>query len=281
LNLRNRRTDVASWNETTRKFVNYDRVATIALVGKYVTLNDSYVSVSQALQHGAAANDIGIEILWIESEEFEPETKDFARLDAVDGIVLPQGYGKRGTEGKIAVANCARLRGIPLLGLCFGFQLSVVSFARHALGFEDANSTEIDPNTTNPVIDLLPEQRKVSELGGTMRLGGHDISILEPSAAYEIYGRTAIRGRHRHRFELNQSYLESFEKAGLHFSAFSDGGRRAEILELPNHPFYMGTQFHPEYTSRPERPEPIFVAFMKAAKERSSALRRENVRIPA
>jgi CTP synthase len=206
-----------------------------------------------------------VEIRWIESEDFEGNASKLETLESVDGIVLPQGYGKRGTDGKIAAANYAREKGVPLLGLCFGFQLSIVSFARNVLGLRGANSTEIDPQTADPVIDLLPEQRKVSDLGGTMRLGGHDVSIQRPSLAFDIYGKKTIRGRHRHRFELNQTYAQRFEDAGMHFSAFSDGGRRAEILELKDHPFYMGTQFHPEYLSRPEVPEPIFVAFMKAA----------------
>jgi CTP synthase len=235
------------------------------MVGKYVTLMDSYVSVNHALHHAAAANGVGVEIRWIESEDFEGDAPRLHILDSVNGIVLPQGYGKRGTEGKIEAANYAREKGIPLLGLCFGFQLSIVSFARNVLGLKGANSTENDPQTPDPVIDLLPEQRDVSELGGTMRLGGHDISVVKPSVAYEVYGKQTIRGRHRHRFELNQTYMDRFERAGMRFSAFSDGARRAEILEIPGHPFYMGTQFHPEYVSRPEAPEPIFMAFMKAA----------------
>jgi CTP synthase len=265
LRIRNRHTDLSSWRRVASRFVEFRDSVTVAVVGKYVTLNDAYVSVNQALQHAAAANDVGLRIRWVESEEFEGEASKLKALDSVDGIVLPQGYGSRGTEGKIATANYAREKRIPLLGLCFGFQLSIVSFARNVLGLKKANSTEIDLVTPDPVIDLLPEQRTVTDLGGTMRLGGHDISLLKPSLAFDVYGKTTIRGRHRHRFELNQSYIERFEENGMHFSAFSDGGRRAEILELKDHPFYMGTQYHPEYCSRPEAPEPIFAAFMKAA----------------
>ncbi|MGA2665327.1 MAG: CTP synthase, partial [Nitrososphaerales archaeon] len=258
LGIRARKADLAGWKKVASRFVEFDRTLTIALVGKYVTLMDSYVSVNQALHHAAAANGVGVEIRWVESEEFEEQASRLRTLDSADGVVLPQGYGKRGTEGKIAAANYTREEGIPLLGLCFGFQLSIVSFARHVLGLGGANSTEIDPQTPDPVIDLLPEQRTVSDLGGTMRLGGHDISLLRPSLAFDVYGRKTIRGRHRHRFELNQDYAERLEEAGMHFSAFSDGGRRAEILEVRDHPFYMGTQFHPEYLSRPEAPEPVF-----------------------
>jgi CTP synthase len=201
-------------------------------------------------------------------------------LDGYDGVVLPQGFGSRGIEGKIAAANHARVAGVPFLGLCYGFQLASVAFARHVLGLADANTTEVDPETSNPVIDLLPEQREVSDLGGTMRLGGHDIFLRRPSRAFDIYGKEKIRERHRHRFELNQKYLKRLEEKGMHYTAFSDNNRRAEIMELDGQPFYMGTQFHPEYVSRPERPEPIYVAFVAAAARREAQRtdRRERIR---
>jgi CTP synthase len=266
--IKGKRTDLLGWNEVASRFVKQRSSVTVAMVGKYVTLMDSYVSVNLALKHAAAANGVGVDIKWVESEDFEGTSKvDQARkiLDGADGIVLPQGYGKRGTEGKIWTADYARREKKPLLGLCFGFQLSIVSFARNVLGLKEANSVELDPQTPDPVIDLLPEQRGIANMGGTMRLGGHDISVLKPSKAFDVYQSKTVRGRHRHRFELNQSYMEKLEEAGMHFSAFSDGGRRAEILELKEHPFYMGTQYHPEYCSRPEYPEPIFLAFLKAA----------------
>jgi CTP synthase len=215
-----------------------------------------------------------VKISWIESEELEVGRERLASLESYDGVILPQGFGSRGTEGKMAAANHARAAGIPFLGLCFGFQLAIVSFARNVLGLEGANTTEVDPDTPYPVIDLLPEQKAVSELGGTMRLGGHDILVKKQSRAYAIYGRERIRERHRHRFELNQSYMPRLEEKGLRFTAFSDGGRRAEIFELEGHPFYMGTQYHPEYVSRPERPEPIYVAFVRACLERTSRQRK-------
>jgi CTP synthase len=268
LQIRGKKTDLLGWNEVASNFVRRKNFVTVAMVGKYVTLMDSYVSVNLALKHAAAANGVGVDIKWVESEDFEGASKaEQARkvLDGADGIVLPQGYGKRGTEGKIWAADYARREMKPLLGLCFGFQLSIVSFARNVLGLRDANSTELAPETPEPVIDLLPDQKGLAKLGGTMRLGGHDISVQRPSKAFDVYQSKTVRGRHRHRFELNQSYMQRLEDAGMHFSAFSDGGRRAEILELKEHPFYMGTQYHPEYTSRPEYPEPMFLAFLKAA----------------
>jgi CTP synthase len=257
------------WNAVAKKFTSARGRVRIVLVGKYASLADSYVSVNQALMHAAAVNDVKTEISWLESEEVEKDSAELKRLDAFDGVIVPQGFGSRGSEGKIEAANYARVNKLPYLGLCFGFQLASISFARHVLGLKRANSTEIDPRTPDPVIDLLPEQRAVTDLGGTMRLGGHDVFIKKPSRAYDIYGRVKIRERHRHRFELNQKYLEALEKKGLKYTAFSDGGRRAEILELEGHPFYMGTQFHPEYVSRPERPEPIYVAFVGACAARA------------
>ncbi len=259
-----------AWNDVADKFTDGTRTVRIAMVGKYASLADSYVSVNQALIHAGAVNGVTPKISWIESEELEKDESRLRMLEAFDGVVLPQGFGSRGVEGKIAAANHARVTGIPYLGLCFGFQLASVSFARHVLGLSGANSTEVDPDTPYPVIDLLPEQREVTDLGGTMRLGGHDVFVNKPSRAFEIYGTEKIRERHRHRFELNQVYLKKFEEKGMHYTAFSDGGKRAEILELEGHPFYMATQFHPEYISRPERPEPIYAAFVAAAARRAA-----------
>jgi CTP synthase len=284
LQIKGKRTDLVEWNEVASRFVRQKSFVTVAMVGKYVTLMDSYVSVNLALRHAAAANGVGVDIKWIESEDFEGTTRvDKARevLDGADAIVLPQGYGKRGTEGKIWTAEYARREKKPLLGLCFGFQLSIVSFARNVLGLQEANSTEIDPQTPYPVIDLLPEQKGISNMGGTMRLGGHGIAVQKPSKAFDIYQSRTVRGRHRHRFELNQSYMQKLEDAGMHFSAFSDGARRAEILELKEHPFFMGTQYHPEYRSRPEYPEPIFLALLRAAMEEHNAKGKKKLQIAA
>ena len=261
--------EMRAWNVVADRFIDVSKTTRIAMVGKYASLADSYVSVNQALASAGAVNRARVKIDWIESEELEADGDRLKTLDSYDGIVIPQGYGSRGTEGKIAAANHARTAKIPFLGLCFGFQLATVSFARHVLGLKGANSSEIDPDTSNPVVDLLPEQREVTDLGGTMRLGGHDVFVKRPSRAFAIYGRTKIRERHRHRFEVNQKYLKRFEEKGLHYTAFSDEGRRAEILELDDHPFYFGTQYHPEYVSRPERPDPIYVAFVSACIRRA------------
>ncbi len=268
-----------AWSDVADKFTDGSKTVRIAMVGKYASLADSYVSVNQALMHAGAVNGAKPGISWIESEELEGNGSSLKILDSFDGVVVPQGYGSRGVEGKIAAANHARVARIPYLGLCFGFQLASVAFARHALGFNGANSTEVDPQTPYPVIDLLPEQREVSDLGGTMRLGGHDIFLKKPSRAFEIYGKEKIRERHRHRFEFNQEYLKLFEEKGMHYTAFSDGGKRAEILELEGHPFYMGTQFHPEYTSRPERPSPVYVAFVAACLARAEEAQRRTERV--
>jgi CTP synthase len=249
------------------------------MVGKYASLADSYASVNQALTHASAVNGVTPRISWIESENIENGESKLQMLETFDGVVLPQGFGSRGVEGKIAAANHARVAGIPYLGLCFGFQLATVAFARHVLGLKKANSAEVDPETPYPVIDLLPEQRKVRDLGGTMRLGGHDVLISKPSRAYDIYGREWVRERHRHRYELNQSFLGKFEASGMHYTAFSDGGKRAEILELEGHPFYMATQFHPEYISRPESPEPIYVAFVAACAKRAEKVCRQTEKV--
>ena len=271
--------EMRGWNAVADRFVDHDLTVKIAMVGKYANLADSYVSVNQALSHAAAVNGANLRISWIESEEIEKDPSRLQLMQAYDGIVLPQGVGGRGIEGKIAAANEARVSGIPFLGLCYGFQLASISFARHALGLKGANTTEADPHTPHPVIDLLPEQREVSDLGGTMRLGGHDVYIKKPSRAFDIYGTDKIRERHRHRFELNQKYLKDFEERGMRYTAFSDNGRRAEIMELEGHPFYMATQYHPEYVSRPESPEPIYVAFVGACvgRSREAAKRPEKV----
>ncbi len=273
------RLSMREWNKVADRFVDHEATIRVALVGKYASLADSYVSVNQALMHACAVNGVNARLSWIESEEIEKDETKLGLVDTFDGIVIPQGFGSRGIEGKISAANKARLLGVPFLGLCFGFQLASVSFARHVLGFKDANTTEVDPTTPHPVIDLLPEQREVTDLGGTMRLGGHDVFLKRPSRAFEIYRKEKIRERHRHRFELNQKYLKRFEEKGMRYTAFSDNGRRAEIMELDGHPFYMGTQFHPEYVSRPENPEPIYVAFVSECLKRAEGLSRKREKV--
>lgn len=257
-----------NWQRIAQQFVAVKDAVKIAMVGKYVSLSDSYASVNEALSHAGAQQGLGVIVEHVDSQEFETRPESISRLSDYHGILIPQGFGRRGSEGKILAANYARENAIPYLGLCFGFQMAIVSFARHVLGLVDANSTELNPNSKSPVIDLLPEQKLIKDLGGSMRLGGHDIEIVDGTMASRIYQKSQIRERHRHRYELNQSFIPSFEKDGMHFTAFSDGGKRTEILEIRQHPFYFATQFHPEYISRPGRPEPSYFYFVKAAASR-------------
>ena len=264
LELDEKKRDLSKWREIVERMNNAKNVVEIAMVGKYVRFSDTYLSINEALKHAATAQDCKVKIGWINAERFEESEKELETLLSYDGVLIPGGFGQRGSEGKIAAISYARERSIPFLGLCFGFQLAVVEFAR-AIGLKGANSTELDPKTPHPVIDILPEQKKIKELGGTMRLGAHDIRISKGTKAFQIYGIEKIRERHRHRYEVNPRYIASLTKHGLKFSGKSPDGRRMEVLELPNHPFFLGTQFHPEFKSRPERPSPVFEAFIKAA----------------
>lgn len=258
------------WKDVSNSFslAAFRNEVVIGMVGKYVSLADSYVSVNHALSHAGAYQNTFVKVEWVDSGEFEKNVASLATLERYHGILIPGGFGKRGSEGKILVANYARERSIPFLGLCFGFQLALVAFARHACDLPDAHSTELNPDTNNPVVDLLPSQKGVGEMGASMRLGGHDIKIKDGTLAHGIYGTYDIRQRHRHRYEFTLKYLEIFEMNGMNLSAFSDNGRRAEILEVRSHPFYMATQYHPEFVSRPGSPEPAFKSFVKAAVER-------------
>ena len=248
------------WN-TIVKSLNYkDGSVNIAMVGKYVTLADSYVSVNHALKHAGAKIGKTVSINWIDSEKL-----DMNQLEKFNGILVPGGFGTRGSEGIIKTANFAREKNIPYLGICFGFQLAAVAFGRHACNMENGNSTEIDSETKYPIIDLLPEQKNVSDMGGTLRLGANEIKIKDNSLAFKIYNSNLISRRHRHRFEFNKEYLDTFEKNGMMFSGESDGGKRMEILEIPDHKFFLGIQYHPEFNSRPGFPEESFEAFMSAS----------------
>lgn len=250
------------WNEIAQSMINHkDQKVKIAMVGKYVTLADSYVSVNHALKHAGAILKKSIDIDWIDSESIT----DFNKLSEYDGILVPGGFGTRGSEGIIKTANYAREKNIPYLGICFGFQLAVIAFGRDVLNLEDVNSTEIKPDAKNPVVDLLPEQKDVSGMGGSLRLGGHKITVKPNTLAQRIYNSDSINKRHRHRYEVNKKYMSDFEKNGMFFSAESDGGKRMEILEIPDHKFYLGVQFHPEFNSRPGYPEESFVSFVEAA----------------
>jgi len=256
--------DWGPWNRVVAAIANPHEVVRIALCGKYAELADSYVSVNEALKHAGGACDARVEIDWIETEVFENEPSNCSILSRFDGILVPGGFGSRGTEGKIATLAYAREKNIPTLGICFGFQMAVVEFCRH-LGLKTANSTEIDPKTPYPVIDLMPEQIGVDVKGATMRLGAHEIRVLPNSLASYLYGRDMISERHRHRYEVNPEYISQIEKAGGVFSGRSVDGRRMEIFELPDRYFYMGTQFHAEFKSRPVRPSPPYYGLIKAS----------------
>ncbi|MBP9041383.1 MAG: CTP synthase [Anaerolineaceae bacterium] len=241
---------------------------TIALVGKYVELHDAYISVREALKHAALALGVDLDLKWVHSTNLE-KGKGLEVFDKVSGIVVPGGFGSRGIEGKILAAHLARTRKIPYFGLCLGMQLMVVEFGRYVLGTDQVNSAEFDPATPNPVIDLMAEQQEIKEMGGTMRLGLYPCILQSGTIAAKAYGAKKIEERHRHRFEFNNQYRDLFASKGMVFSGLSPDKKLVEIAELRDHPFMLGTQFHPEFLSRPTRPHPLFMAFMRAAAEKA------------
>src|SRR5277367_3832209 len=259
--------DLARWTEPIERAARATKTVRIALLGKYVQLEDAYLSVCEALRHAASLQDARVQIDWIDSESLEGgDAVDVARrLGDVDGILIPGGFGGRGIEGKIAAAQVAREQGIPYLGICLGMQIAVAEFARNVAGMDGANSTEFDPETPYPVIDLLPEQKEVADLGGTMRLGADPIKLHESTRAREIYGEAVVYERHRHRYEVNNLLRKRLEAAGLRVSGTSPDERLVETIELDDHPFFVASQFHPEFKSRPERPAPLFREFVRAA----------------
>ena len=270
LNLQNLIIKWSNWNYITQSFLKYNKIVNIAVVGKYVSLPDSYVSVYQALSHAAAKLGNKLEVSWIDSEKFDVSSRQkLSLLDKYEGILIPGGFGKRGSEGIINVANYAREKNIPFLGICFGFQLSLVSFARNVCGIYDANSTELNSTTKEPVVEFMPEQKNLNGLGGTMRLGCHKITINPNTLASKIYLKTHINRRHRHRYEFNKNYLPILNKNGLILSGYSDNGKRTEILEIPDHKFYFAFQYHAEFDSRPGKPEQAFESFIKIASLKS------------
>jgi len=259
-----RKHDFNEWRKFVDAILNPEHEVKIALVGKYAGLTDSYVSMNEALKHGGAACKANVCIDFIEAEKFEQNPKNVEILKNYDGIFVPYGFGPRGTEGKIMAIQFARENDIPFLGICYGFQLAVIEFARNVCGLEDANSTEINPDSPNKVIDLMPEQRGIEIKGATMRLGAHKIVIESSTIAYALYKCNEIYERHRHRFEVNLDYSNVLKKNGLVFSGKSADGRRMEILELPKHFFFFASQFHGEFKSRPSKPEPEYYGFVKA-----------------
>src|SRR3954470_5012936 len=260
--------DLADWQRLVRASSDaQDKPPVrIALVGKYVQLEDAYLSVVEALRHSGFEHGCGVEIDWVDSESLD-DAEVRARLENADGILIPGGFGVRGIEGKIVASHIARDLKIPFLGTCLGMQMGVADFARHIVGMDGANSTEFDPETPYPVIDLLPEQKEVADMGGTMRLGADPIKLHEGTRAREIYGEAVIYERHRHRYEVNNFLRKRLENAGLVVSGSSPDERLVEIIELRDHPYFVASQFHPEFKSRPQRPAPLFREFVKAAIE--------------
>jgi CTP synthase len=253
------------WCEYTDKIQSPKQEVNIAITGKYITVRDSYASILKALEHCGAWFHTKFKLNWIDTTEVT-ENNVAEKLAGLHGIIVPGGFGARGTEGKIDCIKYARENNLPYLGLCYGFQMAVVEFARNVCGLTDANSTEIDPKCKHPVIDLLPNQRNITKLGGNMRLGGHDVQLLPGTKAAKLYGnQPSTRLRFRHRYEVHPDYIKQLSDKGMVFSGSAPGENIMQILELPGHPFFMGTQSHPEFTSRPLRPDPLYCGFAKAA----------------
>ena len=264
--------DLSDWNRMVHAMRNPKTRVTIALVGKYTQLHDSYLSVVEALHHGGFASGAEVEIKWVDSEELEKDPAAIGdALSEIDGMIIPGGFGNRGTEGMILAAQYARENGIPFLGICLGMQMALVEFARNVVGWKDANSSELDPETAHPVIDLMPEQAGVTQLGGTMRLGAYPCDLVQGTLAHRLYGREKIHERHRHRYEVNNEMREDLEEAGLTFSGISPDGRIVEMIEWSGHPYYIGTQGHPEFKSRPNRAHPLFAGLVAAAVQRKES----------
>ena len=257
--------DMSEWLHMVDKIRSRKKLVRIALVGKYVKLHDAYLSVMEALRHAGYDHSARVEIDWVDSETLTEENVA-SRLGDADGVIIPGGFGNRGIEGKISAIRYARENNIPFLGICLGMQLAVVEFARHVCGMTDAHSSELNPATTHPVIDLMPDQVGVTDMGGTMRLGSYPCHLVEGTRAADIYGVQDIHERHRHRYEVNNTFREELEKAGLVLSGLSPDGRLVEMVELPQHPWFVAGQFHPELKSRPNRAHPLFRGFVGAAK---------------
>ena len=260
--------DLGEWDELTERIGRLEGEVEIALVGKYVKLKDAYLSVHEALKHAGLHHGTRVNVRWVDAEGMSLEEAR-AELETVDGVLVPGGFGSRGWEGKILACRVARERGIPYLGICLGMHVAVSEFARHVVGLEGANSTEMDPETPYPVIDLLPEQKEIEDLGGTMRLGAQAVEIAEGTRARDAYDETVVHERHRHRYEVNNHYRPGLVEAGLVVSGTFQEGRLVEIVELPDHPWFVASQFHPEFKSRPTRPAPLFRDFVGAARARS------------
>lgn len=256
--------DLTDWKKMLDNLYQSKETVRIAIVGKYVALHDAYLSVVEALNHGGIANRVKVDICWIDAEEIDEENVG-EKLKDINGILVPGGFGRRATEGKITAINYARTKNIPFLGICLGMQLAIVEFARNVLGLKDAASIELEPNTKNPVIALMPEQNGVTNIGGTLRLGAYPCVLEKGSLAEKLYETTEISERHRHRYEVNNDYREMLKEGGMTLSGLSPDGRIVEMIELKEHPFFIATQAHPEFKSRPNHAHPLFKGFIKAA----------------
>jgi CTP synthase len=261
--------ELGEWSELTEQVRQLEGAVEIALVGKYVKLQDAYLSVHEALKHAGIHHGCRVNVRWLDAEGMSLEEAE-AELEQVDGVLIPGGFGSRGWEGKILACRIAREREIPYLGICLGMHVAISEFARHVVGLAGANSTEMDPETPYPVIDLLPEQKEIEDLGGTMRLGAQAVEVVEGTSAREAYGEPVVAERHRHRYEVNNHFRPGIEQAGLVVSGTFQEGRLVEIIELPDHPWFVASQFHPEFKSRPTRPAPLFREFVGAAVARSA-----------
>ncbi|CAG0943803.1 CTP synthase [Anaerolineae bacterium] len=263
-----RQPDMKPWKKLVEHVRKPKPSVKVALVGKYVELQDAYMSVREALKHAALANDVEVEISWVHSADLEKE-KGWDIVKEADAVLVPGGFGSRGIEGKVLAARYAREKKVPYLGLCLGMQVMCIDFARNVLGLEEANSSEFDRGTKYPIIDLMIDQRSITDMGGTMRLGLYPCLLQPGTKAAAAYGVPEVEERHRHRFEFNNAFRADFEKHNMVFSGLSPDGRLVEIVELADHPYMMGSQFHPEFLSRPMNPHPLFVGLLKAAKERA------------
>jgi CTP synthase len=258
--------DMTEWQEIIRKLIAPRHRVRIGVVGKYIELNDAYKSVYEAVIHGGVANDCGVEIVKLDAEEIERQGAATV-LKGLGGILVPGGFGERGIEGKILAAQYARENKVPYLGLCLGMQIATIEFARNVLKLEGAHSTEFNPTCPHPVIDLQESQKSVEKLGGTMRLGAQACQLTQNTLAWKLYNAFVIHERHRHRYEFNNDYRTQFEEAGFVFSGLTPNGKLVEIIELKDHPFYIASQFHPEFQSKPNKPHPFFKGFIAAAHE--------------
>jgi CTP synthase len=257
--------ELTKWKEFLDKLKYPKSKVTIGLIGKYLELQDAYKSILESFVHAGAMNECQVQVVNVHSEYITDENVS-EKLSGLDGLLVAPGFGHRGVEGKIIAVKYARENGLPFFGICLGMQMAAIEFARNILGLKDAHSTEMDPQAKEPVIDLMEEQKKITAKGGTMRLGAYPCNIKEGSLAHSIYGNLSVSERHRHRWEFNNKYLDQFEKAGMTASGINPDTNLVEIIELKNHPFFIGVQYHPELKSTVENPQPIFVHFIKAAK---------------